>query len=239
MNPPLAVEPPPAPSRRRRPRIPGEDFIHRYFTPENRLAEIICGLIMVLSFTATTSATFEGTTPHALLIAVLGCNIAWGVVDGVTYVLGNLLNRGARSRLIATLKRDPDHPAAAAEVAAKLEGTFGDLLTQPQREQLHRWVLDGAARLEPERARVRREDVYTGVACFAIVFGATLPVLLPFLLIRDEALALRVANALILAMLFAIGWRWAPFANASRFKTGLALLGLGVALVVITIALGG
>ena len=87
--------------------VPGPSFIHKYFTPENRLAEVICGLIMVLSFTAATSAAFEATHSNALLIGVLGCNIAWGIVDGVTYILGNLMNRGARMRMITTLKQSP------------------------------------------------------------------------------------------------------------------------------------
>ena len=58
-------------------------FTERHFSPENRLAEIICGLVMVLTFTATTGAACEGTTPHGLLRAVLGCNIAWGIVTGM------------------------------------------------------------------------------------------------------------------------------------------------------------
>lgn len=219
--------------------MPEKSFIDRYFTPENRLAEVICGLVMVLSFTATTSATFEGTTPNALLIAVLGCNIAWGIVDGVTYILGNLLNRGAQARLVRTVRENPDDPTAGATVQSKLDDAVGQFLTPDQRRQLHRWVVEGAARLEPEPTRLKREDVYTAIACFMIVFGATLPALIPFMLLRDDGLALRVSNGLILLMLFAIGWRWARFANTNRWTTGLSLLGLGLILVAITIVLGG
>src|SRR4051795_10725136 len=96
--------------------VPGPSILHRHFAPENRMAEVICGLVMVLSFTATTSAVFEDTTPHALLVAVLGCTIAWGIVDGVTYILGNLMNRGARSRLILKIKSAPDDPQVSRDV---------------------------------------------------------------------------------------------------------------------------
>ncbi len=219
--------------------IPGPRIIHRYFAPEDRLAEVICGLIMVLTFTATVGGTFEGTTPHALLIAVLGCNIAWGIVDGATYVFGNLMNRGARARLIKTLTRTPDDPRVAAVVTARLDATLGDLLTPDQHQQVRRWILDGAARVEPEPTRLRKEDLYTGLACFLIVFVATIPVLLPFLLIKNDVLALRVCNGLILVLLFTTGWRWAAFANMNRLKTGLALMAVGFVLMIITIALGG
>jgi len=219
--------------------IPGPAIIHKYFAPEDRLAEVICGLIMVLSFTATTSALFEHSSPHALLIAVLGCNIAWGIVDGVTYILGNLMNRGARSRLIEKIRRSPDDPGAASVVESRLDTVLGDLLTPVQRQQVHQWILDGAARAEPEPTRLKKDDLFTGMWCFVIVFGAAIPMLVPFLLIKNQAIALRVSNGLILAMLFVIGWRWAAFANLSRLKTGLALLTLGVVLVAITVALGG
>jgi hypothetical protein len=218
---------------------PGGSFIQRYFSAENRLAEIICGLVMVLTFTATTGAAFEGTTPHALLLAVLGCNIAWGIVDAVTYVLGNLMNRGVRARLLRILKKSPNHHEASTVVNRRLEELLGDLLTDSQRAQVHDWIIENAQHQEPPTTRLKREDLYMALACFLIVFGATLPVLVPFLLIRNEVVALRVSNGLALAMLFAVGWRWAAIVNANRWKTGLALLALGVVLVVILIALGG
>ena len=219
--------------------IPGPSFVHKYFAPEDRLAEAICGLIMVLSFTAATGALLEDATPHALLIAVLGCNIAWGIVDGVTYILGNLMNRGARARLIQTLQRTPDDPNGAQAVQARIDDTLGQLLTAEQRQQVQQWILEGVPRLDPEPVRIKKADLYTGLVCFVIVFGTTIPVLLPFIFLKNQVHALRISNALTLAMLFAMGWRWAGFANLSRLKTGLALLGMGLVLVVITLALGG
>lgn len=219
--------------------IPGANFVHKHLSAENRLAEIICAIVMVLSFTATTSATFEGTTPHALLIAVMGCNIAWGIVDGVTYVLGNLLNRGARARLIDSLKQNPGDPDANAEVARRLDSVLGTMLTPTQMDQLRGWVIEGAGKAEPEPTGLRWTDILTGIACFLTVFGATVPLLIPFWLIENESLALRVSNGLMLAILFGVGWRWAKKVNISPWKTGFSLLGMGLVLVVITIALGG
>lgn len=219
--------------------IPGTAFIHKHLSAENRLAEVICALVMVLSFTATTSATFEGTTPHALLIAVLGCNIAWGIVDGATYVMGNLLNRGLRSRLIRALKRDPDDSQARAIITSRLEGAIGSMLTPAQLEQVRGWIIEGAQTIEPEPTGLRKADIYTGIACFMTVFGATVPLLVPFLLIENESVALRVSNGVMLAMLFAVGWRWAKFVGISGMKMGLTLLGIGLVLVGITIVLGG
>src|SRR5271167_453331 len=56
-------------------------FVKRYLNPADRLQEVLCGLIMVLDFTLIGGLT-AGEGKHGvrhLLIAALGCNIAWGV----------------------------------------------------------------------------------------------------------------------------------------------------------------
>ena len=70
-------------------------FTHRYLDPGERLGEILFGLIMVLTFTATARATL-GDSPDSgrqLLIAALGCNVAWGIIDGGMYIMTAMLGR--------------------------------------------------------------------------------------------------------------------------------------------------
>lgn len=61
----------------------------------------------------------------------------------------------------------------------------------------------------------------------------------PFLLLRDARLALRASNAVLIGLLFYVGWRWGAYTGASPLRTGLFMMSLGVALVVVAIALGG
>ena len=61
----------------------------RVLDPIERLSEILFGLIMTLTFTLGAGLTIqeEGREgARQLLIATIGCNIAWGVIDGVFYV---------------------------------------------------------------------------------------------------------------------------------------------------------
>ena len=70
-------------------------IIPRYLDPGERLGEVLFGLIMVLTFTLTAGLTI-GDTPDArreLLIAAIGCNIAWGIIDGGMYIMGAMLGR--------------------------------------------------------------------------------------------------------------------------------------------------
>ena len=52
--------------------------------PSERTAEVLFGLIMVLTFTGSLSAAEAGPDDiRAMLIGALGCNIAWGIIDGL------------------------------------------------------------------------------------------------------------------------------------------------------------
>jgi len=74
--------------------------VHRYLDPGERLGEIIFGLIMVLTFTSTARATLGESedSAHELLIATLGCNIAWGIIDGGMYLMSAMLDRARQAR---------------------------------------------------------------------------------------------------------------------------------------------
>jgi hypothetical protein len=70
-------------------------FVHRYLDPGERLGEIVFGLIMVLTFTSTARATLgDEQGPRELLLAALGCNIAWGIIDGGMFIMSAMLERG-------------------------------------------------------------------------------------------------------------------------------------------------
>ncbi len=61
----------------------------RVLDPADRTAEVLFGLIMVLTFTGSLSITEAGRADvHVMLVGALGCNLAWGVIDGVLYLMG-------------------------------------------------------------------------------------------------------------------------------------------------------
>ena len=76
-------------------------------------------------------------------------------------------------------------------------------------------------------------------AVFTLVFFASLPAALPYLVIGDPWIALRVSNALLIGMLFWVGYRWASYTSFNPLRFGLGLTVLGVILVLIAIPLGG
>src|SRR3954467_10000147 len=74
----------------------------RLLDPVDRISEVLFGLIMALSFTCSMNAAEAGHEDvRALLIGALGCNIAWGLIDAVIFLMTNLTER---ARGIATLR---------------------------------------------------------------------------------------------------------------------------------------
>ena len=90
-----------------------------------------------------------------------------------------------------------------------------------------------------DEPRVTRGDVLGGIAVAVVIVVATLPVVLPFLIVDDSYLAVRLSNAVAIAMLFVLGVRWAHFVGANPWTVGAGLTSVGVVLVLVTIALGG
>src|SRR5689334_4782999 len=81
--------------------------------PMDRVAEILFGLIMALSFTCSINIATRGPAEiRELLIGAIGCNLAWGIVDATMYLVG-LLARKSRSKTILDAVRDPSQSGKA------------------------------------------------------------------------------------------------------------------------------
>jgi VIT1/CCC1 family predicted Fe2+/Mn2+ transporter len=66
----------------------------RVLAPAERTSEVLFGLIMVLTFTGSLSVTEAGRAEvRTMLLGALGCNLAWGIIDAVFYLMGALAER--------------------------------------------------------------------------------------------------------------------------------------------------
>ncbi len=215
--------------------------IDQHITPAGRLQEVIYALIMVLTVSSTVSHTVPDTEEGMLILvfAVLGCNIAWGIVDGVMFVLTSLFNRNRSLKMV----KDATSAMSGEEALSIIDGEFNPpfewMLDGGQRRKLNEEIFDHIVRLKPPEVHVTRQDILGGVFCFAVTFLTTLPVLVPFYFINEMDPAVRLSNAIALTMLFVTGIEYARYTNKSPLKTGVAVLLLGGVVVIVTILLGG
>jgi VIT1/CCC1 family predicted Fe2+/Mn2+ transporter len=219
-----------------------KSFVNKYLDQGTSLGEVLFGLIMTLTFTLGAGLTIqeEGAEgARELLIATIGCNIAWGVIDGVFYVLAQIFERGRRRRVVQLVRGTAKDADATALVAGELDDVIEKVMTPAERQVLYGRIVAQVRAGELPPNPITRDDVMGGIASFWLVFFASLPAAIPFLFIDDARLALRVSNAVLLALLFVAGFRWARYTTARPAVTGLVFLIFGAALVAMTIALGG
>ena len=217
-------------------------LLHRYLDPATSLAEVLFGLIMTLTFTLGAGIIIEDEGREGareLLIAVIGCNIAWGVIDGALYLVNEWFDRGRLRRLGQAIRGAPDEKAAKSLVAGELDELLEDVTSAPEREQLYARIANNVRSKPPRSATVGKADFMGAFTSFWLVVITSAPAAIPFLLFDDARFALRISNAILLAFLFVTGYLWARFTLGKPWLVGLTLLVGGFVLVAVAILLGG
>ena len=206
--------------------------------PTDRFSEVVFGVIMAMTSTGTVSVANAGQQDiRDLLYAAVGCNLAWGIVDAVMYVITSVADRGWAYRMVRAIGGTKDADAGRRIVAENLPGGLADVLPTSVLEGIRSAIADGAG--NAPRPRVTRGDLAGALGVFALVVLGTLPVTLPFAFLSDVTLALRVSQGIGLAMLFLNGSALGHYAGFGTWRSGFAMLAIGVALVSLVIALGG
>ncbi len=234
-------------SRGRRRVKPKAGFLSHLLDPIDRLAETIYSILILLTFTLAfrifmldPGQVVTSEYVNELLVAALLATAAWGVIDGIVYVLTEVLERGERHRILWHIQSADTAEEAAAAVADEFDYILEPITGESQRAMLYRDVLDHLHDSQPQPIKLKREDFIGALACVLVAIIAVLPSLLPFALIRnDPALAIRVSNVISFAVLFYSGYEWGKYTGTSRIKTGLVLVAVGVLLVAIAIPFGG
>lgn len=212
-----------------------------HLDPGERLGELLFGLIMVLTFTLGAGIELAGDreATRELLIAALGCNAAWGIIDAALYLMGRLSERGRIHRVVQQVRAAKRREQALALVARELDERIPAIVKPEIRAVLDADVLEKVLERPLEPNRIVAADAWAGLAVFWLVFLTALPAVLPFLVLRDAQIAMRASNAVLVGLLWYVGWRWAAYTGASPWRTALFMSLLGISLVVVAIALGG
>jgi hypothetical protein len=208
----------------------------RVLDPVERFSEIIFGLVMVLTFTGSLSVASSGREEvRAMLVAALGCNLAWGVVDAVMYAVTSVVGRARMVAVLRGIRAAPPEQARALVLGVLPEGVA--LVTDGA--DADRMAARARALPETPSARLEWADLRGAVGSGLLVVLATLPPTVPFVFVPEVARALRISNAVAVASLFLAGFSLGRATGVRPWVLGVAMVVLGAALVGLTIALGG
>src|SRR5262249_26039633 len=104
--------------------------------PGTRMGEILFGLVMTLTFTLGAGLMLEEEGREGarqLLIATIGCNLAWGLIDGVFYVLGEVFERGRLRRVALSVAQTTSDAQAREIVAQEYDTLVAPVTDEPLR----------------------------------------------------------------------------------------------------------
>ena len=218
--------------------VPGNRSTKRVLEPAERIAEVLFGLIMVLTFTGSLSVAGAGREDVvAMLIGALGCNLAWGVIDGLFYLMGCLAEKGQNLATYRAVLGAATSEHARDLIARALPPVVASLLKPEELDAIRERALQLPA--APQRADLDRADWIGAWGVFLLVFLATFPVAVPFIFIDSATLAMRVSNAVAIGMLFVAGYAYGRMVHRSPTAIGVAMVFIGLVIVTFTIALGG
>jgi hypothetical protein len=192
---------------------------------------------MVLTFTGSLSIAEAGRTDvRDMLIAALGCNLAWGIIDGALYIMAMLAERSRKLAVYRGVREAADVPRAR-QVLATFSPVLASVMQPAELERIRERL--NQLPPPPERAQLHASDWKGALEVCLLVFLSIGPVAVPFMIIEDPSTALRASNGVAVMMLFGAGAAYGRAIGRRPWVVGISMVSLGIVLVALTIALGG
>jgi VIT family len=217
------------------------DMLHpkgRPLDPVSRISEVVFGLIMVLTFTGTISVASQGREEIGLvLLGALSCNIAWGIVDAMMYIMSVLIERGNALKALQQIRAVGSQDEAYNIIKDYLPAVLAEVITPSQLKEITQELQNLPE--PPKKAPITSRDIKGALAVFILVFLSTFPATIPFLIIKDVATALMFSHAIAITLLFITGFYLGKHTGYNAWVLGMITAVIGILLVLMTIALGG
>src|SRR3954465_6755461 len=141
----------------------------RVLEPIDRVSEVLFGLIMVLTFTGSLSVAEAGRDDvRTMLIGALGCNLAWGIIDGVLYLMGCLAEKGRGLQAFRAVRKASDPRESQRLIAEALPSVIASILQPAELETMSRRLRELPE--PPTHGRLHRDDWLGAGGVFLLVF---------------------------------------------------------------------
>jgi len=210
----------------------------RALDPIERQMEVLFGLIMVLTFTGSLSVAEAGRADvRTMLIGAVGCNLAWGFIDSVMYLMSCLAEKGRNLAAFNAVRRAPDPAEARRLIAEALPPVVAGVLQPAELETMRQRLMQVTD--VPQRVHLEQRDLVGALGVFLLVFLPTFPVAVPFIVMPEPGPALRVSNGVAIVLLFLTGYAFGRTTGRHPVLVGCGMVVVGAILVALTMALGG
>jgi len=224
-------------------------LMFEHISPTQAAVEFFYGLLMAMTLSNTLRLALIGSSIGDVVfivsVAIFGCNLAWGIADGAVSVLTSHFQNLYYYRKVKQIKEGADQEAArelAAEVLSEaLTEIQEDILDDEARKRMADVAIHAMKRKEIVKPTLGRSQWITAGWCVLLNVAAALPFIaiyqMAFLL--DLNLVTLLANITGAALLFFLGRFLDRRLGDGTGRTGLVMVGLGMLMLAIIVALGG
>jgi hypothetical protein len=144
----------------------------RFLDPLDRISEVLFGLIMVLTVTCSLSvAEAERRNVSSMLLGALGCNLAWGVIDAVFYLLQRFGEQGRGIVALQGLRKTTDEEHAREIISESLPPFLASVLSPAEFRGIWQRLVD--LKDSPERPAFSKNDCHGIRPPISLRMGAT------------------------------------------------------------------
>jgi VIT1/CCC1 family predicted Fe2+/Mn2+ transporter len=180
--------------------------------------------MVVVSLGILGGTGLEGEVVIYVIIIAFAVNTTWGLIDGLTVMHSNMIERARYERLVYDLQVKGDQDSRAAGTEALREGITASL-SPADRDRVLDMVVNSPLIKDPgtKQYHPHREDWDYALGILAIDIFLVLPLVTPLIIFPDPVQGLYVSR-LIATILFAfLGAAYARHLNRRRWLAALFL----------------
>ncbi|HQN75980.1 MAG TPA: hypothetical protein PLQ92_04455 [Methanomassiliicoccales archaeon] len=220
-----------------------------HITPTQAAVEFFYGLLMAMTLSNTLRLALLGSPAVDVVfivsVAIIGCNTAWGIADGAVSMLTSHFQNLYYYRRVKEIKDGTDHESArelASDILSEaLTEIHEDILDEETRNRMADVAIQAIKRKDIPQPTLGRSQWMAALWCIVLSVSAALP----FIAIYQLTLFLNLNTVTLLAnisgavMLFFLGRFLDRRLGNGSGRTGLVMVGLGMLMLVMIVALGG
>lgn len=228
---------------------PIDRLMFEHISPTQAAVEFFYGLLMAMTLSNTLRLALIGSSIGDVVfivsVAIFGCNLAWGIADGAVSVLTSHFQNLYYYRKVKQIKEGADQEAArelAAEVLSEaLTEIQEDILDDEARKRMADVAIHAIKRKEIVKPTLGRSQWIAAGWCVILNVAAALPFIAIYQMafFLDLNLVTLLANIAGAALLFFLGRFLDRRLGDGTGRTGLVMVGLGMLMLAIIVALGG
>ncbi|WP_019177285.1 hypothetical protein [Methanomassiliicoccus luminyensis] len=217
-----------------------KEYYEEYLPLGDRLGECFYAVWMVV-VTLGLLGGIAGSRLEVLTVILLAfsVNAVWGIIDGLSVMYGNLINRAKADQVVYDLQvlNDPGTRGSAMDA---LDDTIAAGLSREQKKRILDEIAAGVPERDPRTASYRpgKADRRYALGIVAIDVLFVIPLVAPLLLLGDLKGGIYWSRLMATAMMAVLGAAYARNLNRRRWPAVLFLAALGFTVFSISYATG-